>query len=176
VEFWQLLIGTISGFIIAFLAEPVKTYFTNKSKRANLRAALHAEMAQVYLRFANLAEKLEKDTSIADRIPDIAKKNARFSCYEYTKEKELPIFYQLEEASAIDGLYTDWILVTSEESLKSPKHQLPIANDVCTCFEDALKLGEINKKLLLRKSSPHFRKLLEKRLSETQLSSLHNVR
>ncbi len=47
-EFWQLLVGTISGFIIAFLAEPVKTFFENRNKKNRLRKSLYREICYLY--------------------------------------------------------------------------------------------------------------------------------
>ena len=39
-EFTKVLIATISGFIIAFLSEPTKTFFTNQNNVKQLRRAL----------------------------------------------------------------------------------------------------------------------------------------
>ena len=42
-ETTKVLIGTISGFLIAFFAEPIKIYFSNNFKKRNIRLALYKE-------------------------------------------------------------------------------------------------------------------------------------
>ena len=44
----ETFIATISGFIIAFFAEPLKTYFQNRAKLKNLRIALYKEILYNY--------------------------------------------------------------------------------------------------------------------------------
>ena len=43
-ETTKVIIATLSGFIIAFFAEPVKSYFQNRGQLHNLRVALYKEM------------------------------------------------------------------------------------------------------------------------------------
>lgn len=45
-ETTKILIGTISGFVIAFFVEPVKIYFQNQGRKKNLRKAPHISNAQ----------------------------------------------------------------------------------------------------------------------------------
>jgi hypothetical protein len=44
----KIIIATISGFIVAFFAEPVKLYFQNKQRRDVFRFALYAEIYNNY--------------------------------------------------------------------------------------------------------------------------------
>lgn len=47
-ETTKVIIATLSGFIIAFFAEPVKSYFANRAKLNNLRIALYKELLYNY--------------------------------------------------------------------------------------------------------------------------------
>ena len=64
-EFWQLLVGTISGFIIAFLAEPVKTFFENRNKKNRLRKSLYREICYLYEALYALIEEVKEQRAIS---------------------------------------------------------------------------------------------------------------
>jgi hypothetical protein len=44
----KVLIGTVSGFVIAFFAEPVKVFFQNRTGKQILRVALYKEILSNY--------------------------------------------------------------------------------------------------------------------------------
>ena len=107
-EYWQLLIGTLSGFVIAFLAEPVKTFFTNRAKIASLREAIYREIAANYLLLHSIKSSKHipggNEAHVGSDSGYIVK-NLHRECYDHII-KDNPIeFYQLEEAAAINIIY-----------------------------------------------------------------------
>lgn len=107
-EYWQLLIGTISGFIIAFLAEPIKTFFTNRAKIQAIREAIYREIASNYLLLRSTKQQHSRpntpDTHNLVGIEYVIS-NLHQECFQHII-KENPIdFYQLKEAPAISHIY-----------------------------------------------------------------------
>ncbi len=103
-ETTKVIIATISGFIIAFFAEPVKSYFQNKTKLRNLKVALYKELIYDYFALINFSVETDADFLIPGYI---APYNLRTECYKQTLENELPLFYQLKEASLMNALYSE---------------------------------------------------------------------
>lgn len=102
-ETTQIIIATLSGFIIAFFAEPVKNYFANRSKLRNLKIALYKELCNNY-------STLNSNTRL-DLVPTMLfyQSALRTECYEHALEHEISLFYQLDEASMINSLQGDAI-------------------------------------------------------------------
>lgn len=96
----QIIIATLSGFIIAFFAEPVKTYFQNRAKLYNLRIALYKEIIFNY----GCLLPLNEDSFKSDR-DNIINHTLRTECYRHAIQNELTLFYQLSEAATINILY-----------------------------------------------------------------------
>lgn len=119
---WQFVIGIISGFLTAFLAEPIKTYFVNRSKRSKLKTALYREMVSVYDGLKFLVEAIVYK-GIDIPIDDVI--FSEFSCYEHAKSEPLT-FYQLKEAPLINQFYKNISIlrnkinngITSEQSIE----------------------------------------------------------
>jgi polyhydroxyalkanoate synthesis regulator phasin len=164
-EFWQLLIGTLSGFLVAFLAEPVKTYFANRSKKAVLKVALYSEMALLYNRLTQLSDSLDKGELSADNLQWAVTEMGRFDCYNYARSKAFLLFYQLKEAPAIDAFYGSSRLLLSEHFDSKSKGWLTIPKQAKELLENLVKQGQISEKLLLKCSDITTRNLLEKRLN-----------
>lgn len=101
-ETTKILIGTISGFIIAFFAEPVKRYFENKSKLQHLRTALYKEMIQNFLMLESALDDFrnnEKSNIMAGQPLMLN------DCYRYVVSQETALYYQLTEARLINMFY-----------------------------------------------------------------------
>lgn len=98
----KVLIGTISGFIIAFFAEPVKRYFETKSKIQHLRVALYKEMIQNFLMLESTLDDFrsnEKSNIMVGQPLMID------DCYKYVVSQEPALYYQLKEARLINMFY-----------------------------------------------------------------------
>jgi hypothetical protein len=101
-----VLIGTLSGFIIAFFAEPVKTYFQNSAKLEDLRIALYKELLINYLSLKNL---VSDGYSLSQWRTDFSEFTLRNECYKHALENEISLFYQLNEANKINILQGNFI-------------------------------------------------------------------
>src|SRR5260221_13126443 len=101
-ETTKVLIGTISGFVIAFFAEPIKRYFENKSKLQYLRIALYKEMIQNFLMLESTLDDFrnnEKSNIMVGQPLMID------DCYRYVVSQETALYYQLTEARLINSFY-----------------------------------------------------------------------
>src|SRR5262245_21877143 len=107
-QFWQLLIGTVSGFLIAFLAEPIKTYFTNRAKIDSLRIAIYREIAANYLLIHSLKERYRGPKGMEDKAGtggNFIIDNLHQECYKHIIKENPVEFYQLEESDTINLIY-----------------------------------------------------------------------
>lgn len=138
-ETMTVLIGTISGFIIAFLAEPVKTYFQNRAKLRNLRIALYKELLNNYYALTHFTVE-----SLSDFFPPeyMARHELRTECYKQTLQNDISLFYQLVEANATNVLYSqiDKIMsLTSDLTTTFGKRGLKKVPPVYTQFSGTFK-------------------------------------
>lgn len=102
-ETTKVIIGTLSGFIIAFFAEPVKNYFSMKTKLHNLRVALYKELLSNYYILTHFV--MDSDASDAYTIHNLAKYELRTEFYNHTLQHESSLFYQLKEANVLNISY-----------------------------------------------------------------------
>jgi polyhydroxyalkanoate synthesis regulator phasin len=167
-EFLNMIIAAASvilGFLAAFLAEPVKTHFANKSKKADLKIALYSEMALLYSRLTVLSDSLDKGELSADDLKWAVTEMGRFNCYNYARSEAFLLFYQLKEAPAIDTFYGSSLLLLSEHFDSKSEGWLTIPKQAKKLLEDLAKQGQIDKKLLLECSDITTRNLLEESLN-----------
>ena len=101
-ETTKILIGTISGFIIAFFAEPVKTFFSNKSKLSKLRLALYKELIQNFLMLELALDEFRKDNNSNILV---GQPLMLVECYRYAMSQETTLFYELKEARLLNSFY-----------------------------------------------------------------------
>jgi phage FluMu protein gp41 len=100
-ETTKVIIATLSGFIIAFFAEPVKNYFQNKANLHNLRIALYKEMLNNYF----VLEVVTEHDVVSNDMRRFLANLIRTECYKHCIQNEITLFYQLEEANRINVLY-----------------------------------------------------------------------
>jgi len=84
-ETTKILIGTISGFLIAFFSEPVKLYFQNKFSLGKMRGALYYEIYHNYialLSFLDTYAEANNQESLLSFISG-AKHAIRTECYRH---------------------------------------------------------------------------------------------
>jgi hypothetical protein len=126
----KIIIATLSGFVIAFLAEPVKLYFQNKQKIRQMRTILYREIASNYKRLHIIVsayddldrynDDYEYSKLILKRLgEDLA--GFHFDCYQLAR-KDLTVFYQMEEAITIDSLYTGFQSIRDNEENRSKEY------------------------------------------------------
>lgn len=126
-ETTKVIIATLSGFIIAFFAEPVKNYFANKSQLRNLRIALYTELISNY--FALVHFTMDGTSNDSYMLYQVSKYELRIERYKHALQDELFLFYQLKEANLLNVAYgrinqlmhlnEDLIAVYGKRGLKS---------------------------------------------------------
>lgn len=113
-EFAKIIIATVSGFLIALLAEPVKLYFQNYVKRQHIRLALYSEIITNYFAFDALFGKdietkkdwVEDSRKFSDEYTHGIRHLIKIDCYLYAVSQEAAIFYQMREATKFNYLYS----------------------------------------------------------------------
>src|SRR3989304_907108 len=103
-ETTKVLIGTLSGFLIAFFAEPVKIYFQNKTKLKNLKLALYKELLDNYWTLRDMKGVNEKEL-----VKFMHEFGIRMECYKNAIQNEVSLFYQLKESHSFNVLYSRWL-------------------------------------------------------------------
>lgn len=118
-ETTKVIIATISGFIIAFLAEPVKDIIQHRTKLLNLKVALYKELWSNYATL-DVASRHEVPLTMFFYQPSL-----RTECYKHALEHEISLFYQLEEATMMNSLQGDAIrrIIDFSDYVKSLPHE-----------------------------------------------------
>ena len=115
-ETTKVIIATISGFVISFLAEPVKNYFANRAKLHNLRIALYKEMLSNYIFM-----KAYGENTSSFRPENVVQIVIRRECYTQSLENEVYLFYQLNEAHQINVLQGSVLAKIFERSTETTR-------------------------------------------------------
>lgn len=118
-ETTKVIIATLSGFIIAFFTEPVKSYFANKAKLHNLRLALYKELLSNY---ATVDTAIRHDVALTMFF---YQPSLRTECYKHALGNEISLFYQLDEATSLNTLQGDIVrrLLDFSNYAKSLSHE-----------------------------------------------------
>ena len=147
VSYWETLIGTISGFIIGFLAEPVKIFFNNRNEKNNLRSALYREMICNYNGLKNLLYMIKEKKVSEDAFLPNYQNCIKFDLYNYARsEKKIMSFYQLPEANEIDIINRNFALPSVE--VMSPQIRIEFAKTAIIVFEKKVSKSQLDKSLL----------------------------
>lgn len=107
-ETTKILVGTLSGFVIAFLAEPVKLYFQRQARKNSLRRALHLELYSNYValvRFLDVFPRkiTKQELGVFERVVKYA---THIEAYQYYLSHDVDLFYQLSEAVELSLLFS----------------------------------------------------------------------
>ncbi len=102
------VLGMIAAFVTAsvaaFLAEPIKEYFQNKTRLNNLRTALYKEMMHNYTWMDYDYEADTDDFALA--LGGGAIHAFRNECFRLALANNVELFYQLAEAPDINIIYS----------------------------------------------------------------------
>ena len=156
-ETTKILIGTISGFIVAFFAEPVKSFFQNRSKMYSLRMALYNEILNNHL-YLNAIYNDPSDNVMQESDPKISElmqsNLIRTNCYEYATSQETFLFYNLKEAAIVNGLYglismSQHYLESTKARQKRKRYLSSMSKIYTNQLIDAINMKLLDKKILL---------------------------
>jgi len=173
-EYSKTLMSVFAGFITAFLAEPVKVYFTNKAKKSNIRRALYGEILDIYNRFFTfLISTEERGTQISfSKVVD-----TNFDCYKFAK-LDPALFYQLKEASLISQVYSNIELLKQEnDSGIDFEKSVSITKLIVLQIESLFMSKMFNRKIMLEyctglPSASRVEKILSGKIKAGELVSL----
>lgn len=138
----KVLIGTISGFIVAFMAEPVKSHFQNRNQRKHLRISLYKELFINYIWLSG-NESIE-DLQVFLRA---SKQALRFECYDHVITQQVTLFYQLREAVMITLLYANLRAIMTDSAYHNPEGFIKA---FLQTLENEVVSGGFDKRLLVR--------------------------
>jgi hypothetical protein len=147
IEFLKIFIPMLSGFLTAFLAEPIKIFFTNQSRENNIKATIYSEIILIYEKFIIVLSMYEKSPSESDFSSML---NGKFDCYEYAKS-EPSIFYKFPEAASINRIYENLNLIKRkyEDGIDPERISKSLKLSILE-IETLFARSQRNKKLILR--------------------------
>ncbi len=161
---WTLFVPAISallGVILGFLAEPVKIYFTNRTRRNQMRRALYAEILTIYFKISGTPRDLRPE-DYESNFGNLLYTPA----YEYAKADPLT-FYSIAEAAIINGIFAT---VGSLSTMDVPsveqavKMKIGWFDVIMRNIDESLRNKELDPTLMYNVGSPYQRKLLKHRL------------
>jgi hypothetical protein len=146
-EWVKIIIGTLLGFIVAVITEPLKRCIENKSKLRNLRIALYKEMIQNFFMLEQALQeyKNENNSNIMVGQPLLI-----VDCYRYVVSQETALYYQLSEARLINMFYklVDMLIGIPEgEKQFRTVSAKDIIESIVGLVRGGLDTGILNKKL-----------------------------
>jgi hypothetical protein len=100
----KVIIATLSGFIIAFFAEPVKNFFQHRTKLKNLKTALYKEVIHNYTKISKLRPDGPDPADRKQFRQYLGHYGLRIECYRNALQNELSLFYELSEANVFNEL------------------------------------------------------------------------
>jgi hypothetical protein len=164
--------GFVTTLTTIFLSEPIKIYFTNQSKKNNLRKAIYSEILVIYDRLFYFLVTIEERGFNIDFSTVV---NIDFDCYKYAKS-DPSLFYKLEEAVLINQFYSNiHILKENEKEISREKH-IQLAKLVVFQMEILLANKKLNKSLVLSVSKElglngRIRKIINKSLKAGEVTA-----
>jgi hypothetical protein len=108
------IIGTLSGFIVAFAADPIKNVILNLINVRLLRKAIYCELIGIYDRAFTFIHERESlytglDTTHIRTISDIFELFIQLDkgIFFYAKKQQPLLFYRLEEAPIVSMTFSE---------------------------------------------------------------------
>ena len=147
------ILGVVAGFIAAFFAEPVKSWFAEKAKLQNIRLSLYKEIAQNLFFLNSLINSLN-DGDTSDIFDWLVLENwISNKCYNSIIENSVDEFYRLDEVIYIDAAYK-WINLLLQTSGNSEEVFGDRVSNYTYNYIDfvsvGMKQGMLNGKVMLR--------------------------
>jgi hypothetical protein len=144
-EAWELLIATLSGFIVAFASEPIKGVYDYYRKKRRLKSAIYKEIAFIYdslCFYENHQINTESDLKLHQLFKD------ELTVYELIKEDPL-IFYDLKESNLVKKIYSSLFWCIEESKSNRLEDQLKSAQILINQIEASLQSKRFDKVKLL---------------------------
>lgn len=156
-ESLKVTIATLSGFIIAFFADPIKTYFQQRTRKRNIRRALYSEIHFNYDALSSFYYKrMDKEITNRDMYQFVEgiKHIARLEAYQYYITHDMDLFYQFREVATINTLYAELRLLLENAQIRVEK-KIPFdrtmehIQGLLRRYIESIKTGKLDKSLLM---------------------------
>ena len=155
-ESLKVAIATISGFLIAFFAEPVKIYFQQWARKKGVQRALYHELYFNYDSLRRFVDNQRGEFTKKDLHKFVfnAKYATHLDAYQYYTSHDIDLFYQLVEATDFNWLYAllNRLLDNLGARFESKDDPIIVFNEIknyLRSYKDAIDTGRLDKKLLV---------------------------
>lgn len=140
-------ISVATGFLLAFIADPIKSSLEKRIKRERLRSALYAEIISIHSDL-KLYIQLKQESKIQD-IDSLLS----FPCdvYQFARQ-DLLLFYELKESALISSLYRNVNIFSKKAQELNTVNSVELAKQILSFIETCLRKKGFKKKTLLRAS------------------------
>lgn len=139
-DWLKIVIGTLTGFVVGLVAEPIKTWIAAKLKERMIRKAPYASMADLYGFFSRTSEEQHPCIRL-DLHLDM------FNHY-YTTEKTA--FYRLREAHFIGSFFHQVRGISDALSAKQDRECEDRRLALIRTVQNAIQSEALNHKLISR--------------------------
>jgi len=152
----KIIIATISGFVVAFFAEPIKLYFQNKHQKRIFELALYGEIAHNYRLLSAFLKVYREDNpnQVKGFFEGAGKDSVRTDCYSRLSSQSPEIYYQLKESTIINTLYAYLVTAIDPETHSKndvAKFHLSVESFVLI-VEEHVARNELNQRIMKRVS------------------------
>ena len=170
-EIWQATITALASFIVAFYAEPIKIYFSNKARKRQFRNALYRETLQIHSQLSDI-RALVVQGQIDEGGVTFALNRITHQAYQTAKADPF-LLYELKEAIDFDVLYKNLELLQqlASKSTSFEQAQLPNQNllfnlmayldAALISFKAKISNGNLNAKTIEKFATPVQKQFLE---------------
>ncbi len=156
-ESLKITIATISGFVIAFFAEPVKIYFQRRDRREGIRKALYQEL---YFNYESLRRFVDGrgETITRDEFHRFVfnlKWLSHTEAYQHYMTHDIDLFYQLKESMVINWLYGQLISLIETararfDAKDDPNITLNIVKNYLQAYKENAGNGKFDRRFLVK--------------------------
>jgi hypothetical protein len=152
----KTIIATISGFVVAFFADPIKLCFQNEHQKRIFQLALYGEIAHNYRLLSALLKVYREDNpnQVKGFFEGSGKDSMRTDCYSRLSSQSPEIYYQLKESTIINTLYAYLLTATDPEIYSKndfAKFHLSVESFVLL-VEEHVARNELNQRIMKKVS------------------------
>jgi len=142
------IIGTLLGFIVAFIADPIKNSVLNLINVRLLRKAIYCELISIYDRACTFINERERLYSRLDKthirtISDVIEVFVQLDkqAFLYAKEQQPLLFYRLDEAILLSVVFSeiDYYQKLEKEHIQDPVTMESKLFEYATLFKDSFE-------------------------------------
>lgn len=140
---WEVVIGTVSGFLVAIFADLTKGWLQRRVEHNRLRDMLYQEILNNH----GIAQSIFPELSLPDLNSTITYRLS-MEGYEYAKTNNIALFYELREASCFNQLYSIIRQLKNTDKKTSQEKIEKLFNELFSLFVSFIETGALDEKRL----------------------------